>query len=290
MKIGNIQTIEEIPFLPISFFKTHRVQTLLPGTQETQKVFESSGTTGEQSSKHYVNDISLYEESFLTAFEMFYGAPSQYLILGLLPGYLERQNSSLVYMVQGLMDKSGHEKAGFFLYNHAQLFDLLQQANAVGQKVLLIGVTFSLLDFAEKYTMNMRHTIVMETGGMKGRKAELTRDEVHAFLQERLGVETIHTEYSMTELLSQAYSSAGGKLVCPPWMKVVMREQNDPFALTARPRTKVGGLINVIDLANIYSCAFIATDDVGRLYYDGSFEVLGRSDQSDLRGCSLLVV
>lgn len=255
------------------------------------KVFESSGTTGENTSRHYVKDIGLYQKSYSRAFEMFYGHPSRYIVAGLLPNYLERQNSSLVDMVQGLIEESGRRESGFFLYNHEDLFQLLQQAESRSQPVLLIGVTFSLLDFAEKYAMSLKHTIVMETGGMKGRKEELTRGEIHDLLQNRLGVPSIHTEYSMTELMSQAYSHAQGRLQCPPWMKVLLREYNDPFSVTVETNGKgAGGLINIIDLANLYSCAFVATDDVGRLCADGSFEVQGRSDRSDMRGCSLLVV
>lgn len=284
---GEINRLEDIPFLPISFFKTHNIVT---GDFEPQKIFESSGTTGANTSRHRVKDLEIYEKSFIDAFDLFYGDVSKYCVLGLLPGYLERQNSSLTYMVQEMIERSSNPKSGFFLYNHKDLLQVLQATEEAGEPVLLIGVTFSLLDFAEKHKLKLHHTIVMETGGMKGRREEWTRQQVHEFLQDRLGVPGIHTEYSMTELLSQAYAKGDGRLHCPPWMKILIREPNDPFAVTASEilENPKSGLINIIDLANIYSCSFIATDDVGKLYPDDSFEVLGRRDSSDLRGCSLL--
>jgi hypothetical protein len=276
-----------IPFLPISFFKTHQVKT---GAFTPRLVFESSRTTGAAPSRHLVADPSLYERSFREAFRLFYGPPEDYVILGLLPGYLERRHASLVYMVNGLNGLSGRPENGFYLREHARLSELLGELERRGQKTLLIGVTFALLDFAEACPQRLSRTVIMETGGMKGRREEWTRDQVHAFLCERLGVETVHSEYGMTELLSQAYSSGGGLYRCPPWMKVVLREETDPLELVAPPAESgtARGLINVIDLANIHSCAFIATDDIGRLHGDGSFEVLGRRDHSEMRGCSLL--
>lgn len=274
------------PFLPISFFKTH---TVVAGSFEPQAVFESSGTTQTGQSRHLVRDVAVYEASFLEGFRQFYGDPGQYCFLALLPSYLERGHSSLVYMADRLIRESGHPRSGFYLDQFDRLAEVLQQLEAAGQPTILLGVTFALLDFAEAYPLALRHTIVMETGGMKGRKRELTRAEVHGFLKERWGLTEVHAEYGMTELLSQAYSAGDGRFVCPPWMRVVLRAEDDPLALTdAQGRPLTEGLINIIDLANIHSCAFIATDDLGRLHPDGSFEVLGRMDNADVRGCSLL--
>lgn len=278
-----VRSIMGIPFLPIQFFKTHQV---VCGRFEPEAVFESSGTTQTINSRHLVKKVSLYTTSFMTAFENRYGAVSDYVVVGLLPSYLERQHSSLVHMVQEMILRSGHPESGFYLYEHDKLYAHLQALEARGQKVLLIGVTFGLLDFAERYTLQLHHTIVMETGGMKGRREEWTRQEVHGFLQEKLGVAEVHAEYGMTELLSQAYSEGKGVFTTPPWMKVLVRDENDPFQLADK---SAAGVINVIDLANVYSCAFIATEDIGKIYADGSFEVLGRLDSSALRGCSLMV-
>ena len=280
---GPVRTLEAIPFLPVSFFKTHTVQTtdFQPGA-----VFESSGTTGMVSSRHAVKDLDLYRRSFTAAFQRFYGPVNEWCVIGLLPAYLERSNSSLVLMVDELVKASGHPDSGFYLYEHEVLHQRLSSLERTGQKTLLIGVTFALLDFAEQYPMNLQHTVIMETGGMKGRRKEITRAELHEYLTSRLGVKTIHAEYGMTELLSQAYSSGNGLFSCPPWMKILVRKEDDPLDVT----TEGEGIINVIDLANIWSCAFIATEDVGRIYPDGSFEVSGRVDNSDIRGCSLLVV
>ncbi|MFY0254520.1 acyl transferase [Chitinophaga sp. 30R24] len=280
---ASVQRMEDIPYLPIQFFKTHRV---VCGDFEPELVFESSGTTQTVNSRHLVKESAIYTQSFMTAFEQFYGPVGDYVIVGLLPSYLERQHSSLVRMVQEMTARSGHAESGFYLYEHDKLFQQLQELDARKQKVLLIGVTFGLLDFAEKYTLQLKHTIVMETGGMKGRREEWTREEVHGFLKERLGVPTIHAEYGMTELLSQAYSKGNGLFMTPPWMKVLLRDENDPFQVSAG---RGAGVINVIDLANIYSCAFIATEDIGKIHEDGGFEVLGRLDHSALRGCSLMV-
>ena len=278
-----VNRLTDIPFLPIQFFKTHAVTT---GSFAPELVFESSGTTQTVNSRHLVKEAALYERSFITAFEQFYGPVSDYVVVGLLPSYLERQHSSLVVMVQEMIRRSGHAGSGFYLYEHEKLYAQLQEMEARGQKALLIGVTFGLLDFAEKYTLSLQHTIVMETGGMKGRREEWTRSQVHAFLQERLGVSAVHAEYGMTELLSQAYSYGNGIFSTPPWMKVLLRDENDPFQLFTGQSS---GVINVVDLANVYSCAFIATEDIGKLHADGSFEVLGRLDNSALRGCSLMV-
>lgn len=278
-----VHSLLKIPFLPIQFFKSH---TVTCGTFTPELVFESSGTTQTVNSRHLVKEAAIYEQSFLTAFEQFYGPVTDFVVVGLLPSYLERQHSSLVYMVQDMIKRSGHEASGFYLYEHDKLYARLQELEASGQKTLLIGVTFGLLDFAERYSLQLEHTIVMETGGMKGRREEWTRQEVHTYLQERLGCKVIHAEYGMTELLSQAYSYGKGLFTTPPWMKVLVRDENDPFQLSD---TNAAGVINVVDLANVYSCAFIATEDIGRLHGDGSFEVMGRLDNSALRGCSLMV-
>ena len=281
-----VNLIEDIPFLPIQFFKTN----IITATNfEPEMIFESSGTTGENISRHFVKRMSVYKESFTKGFTLFYGNPEKLCILGLLPGYLERQNSSLITMVDYLIKVSDNNQSGFYLHNHEKLYQALVHNEIRKQPVLLIGVTYALLDFAEKYSMELNYTNVMETGGMKGRREEITREEVHGFLKQKLGLQNIHSEYGMTELLSQAYSKGKGLFQCPPWMKVLIREENDPFEITAKPKTQkpASGLLNIIDLANIYSCCFIATDDVGKLYQNECFEVLGRRDLSDVRGCSL---
>jgi hypothetical protein len=271
-----------IPFLPISFFKTHDV---FIGDRPTIH-FESSGTTADVVSKHWVADVDLYEQSFNQCFKLFYGDITEYCIIGLLPSYLERGHSSLVYMVDHLIKQSLHPLSGFYLNEFEQLDRVLKELESKNQKTILIGVSFALMDFADAFPQQLRNTIVMETGGMKGRRVELIKSELHEYLKERLGVDHIHSEYGMTELLSQAYSDKEGLFKCPPWMKVLVSDEEDPTQL----RTSGRGILHVIDLANIYSCAFIATQDIAELYEDGSFQVLGRSDNSDRRGCSLLVV
>lgn len=271
-----------IPFLPISFFKTHDI---FIGEKPTVH-FESSGTTADVVSKHWVADLDLYEQSFNQCFKLFYGDITEYCIIGLLPSYLERGHSSLVYMVDHLIKQSVHPSSGFYLNEFEQLDRVLKELETNNQKTILIGVSFALMDFADAFPQLLRNTIVMETGGMKGRRVELIKSELHQYLKERLGVEHIHSEYGMTELLSQAYSVKEGLFKCPPWMKVLVSDEEDPTQL----RTNGRGILHVIDLANIYSCAFIATQDIAELYEDGSFRVLGRSDNSDRRGCSLLVV
>lgn len=279
----SVRYITDIPALPVSFFKLYPQHTteFVPAI-----VFESSGTTGTQSSFHDVKDVSLYEQSYSKAFRMFYGDPAEWCILALLPSYIERGNSSLVYMVNGLQLQSKHTLQGFFLHNTAELAERLKQLEAAGQKTLLIGVTYALLDFAEQYPMALKHTVVMETGGMKGRREELTREEVHEKLRQQFQLSEIHSEYGMTELLSQAYSAGNGRFQATPWMRILVRDERDPLVV----KTEGEGLLQVIDLANRYSCACIALDDVGRVYADGSFEVWGRRDHADLRGCSLLSV
>jgi hypothetical protein len=271
-------------FLPVSFFRTHALVS--PSDAGVQLVFSSSGTTGAHVSRHHVVDPGLYERSFLQAFERFYGNPADYRILALLPSYLEREGSSLVYMAQHLIERSGHPDGGFFMHNLPQLASLL--GTGCGRPTLLLGVTYALLDLAALLPAGYRPPsplIVMETGGMKGRRREMTRDEVHQTLTRALGVDTIHSEYGMTELLSQAYSSGGGVFRCPPWMQVRIRQIHDPFS-ECQPGQ--AGLVQVIDLANIHSCAFIETQDLGRQHPDGSFEILGRLDHADIRGCNLL--
>lgn len=284
-----INTLQTIPFLPISFFKTHEIKTT---DFEPEVIFESSGTTQQTTSRHFVKHWRLYEKSFLKSFEMFYGLPQNYCIIGLLPGYLERKNSSLVAMMNTLIEKSENANSGFYLNDLEKVYRIIARNELMNQSTLLVGVTYALLDFAEQYKMNLRHTIIMETGGMKGKRKELTREEVHHFLRDKLGVNHIHSEYGMTELLSQAYSGGNGKFQCPPWMKILLRDPYDPLHVFQHTQTNkpASGLINVIDLANIYSCSFIATDDVGKLYKNGVFEVMGRSDTSLVRGCNLLVM
>ena len=285
---ATIDAIEKIPFFPIAFFKTHTVVT----TQFTpETIFESSGTTQTINSKHLVKDISLYEQSFNKAFKLFYGEPADHCIIALLPAYLERNNSSLVLMADKLIEQSKHPQSGFYLNEFNKLQQTLLQLEKQQQPTLLIGVTFALLDFAEQYPMNLNYTTIMETGGMKGRRAEITRPEVHQILMDNLGIKKVHSEYGMTELLSQAYSKGDGIFDCPPWMKVLVREEDDPLSvLLADANKTISGAVNVIDLANIYSCSFIATDDAAKLYPDESFEILGRLDNSDIRGCSLLAL
>ncbi|POY38425.1 acyl transferase [Solitalea longa] len=279
----SVNTISAIPFLPISFFKTHDVIT---ENQHSSIIFSSSGTTGMIQSRHMVANVQLYIDSFTKGFEYFYGSPQNYCFLALLPSYLEREGSSLILMVEDLIKQSGHAKSGFFLHNHSELFETLNELEVQGQKTILIGVTYALLDFIEKYPMSLNNTIIMETGGMKGKRKEMVRAELHEVLEKGFGVREIHSEYGMTELLSQAYSKGKGIFECPPWMKILTRDTNDPLSLT---NLNQSGGINIIDLANLNSCSFIATQDLGKLYPDNSFEVLGRFDNSDIRGCNLLV-
>lgn len=279
-----INHYKDIPFLPVSFFKTHPI---IEDKTFADIVFSSSGTTGEFTSKHFVYDVKIYEKSYLQGFEHFYGKITDTCILALLPNYLEREGSSLIYMVEDLIKKSKHPKSGFFLYNHEELFNILNDLKSKKQPTVLIGVTYALLDFIEAYQLDFPELVVMETGGMKGKRKEMIREELHEILCRGFGVAKIHSEYGMTELLSQAYSKGEGIFECPPWMKILIRDTNDP--LTLLNNQKAGG-INVIDLANIHSCSFIATQDLGKTYNDGSFEVLGRFDNSDIRGCNLMVV
>jgi len=278
-----IKSLGQVPFLPVEQFKTQRV--ICEGC-EPQVVFSSSGTTGHTTSQHFVADVALYEESFRRAFRFFYNDPQGYCILALLPSYLERSGSSLVHMADRLIRESQHPESGFYLHDYAELAQKLRRLNDTGQPTLLLGVTYALLDLAEQFPQALPHTIIMETGGMKGKRKEIVREELHAVLKNAFAVPHIHSEYGMTELLSQAYSKGEGKFFCPPWMRVRVRDVNDPFSCLPEGRT--GGL-NIIDLANLYSCSFIAVSDLGRSSGDGSFEVLGRFDNSDIRGCNLLV-
>lgn len=280
-----VTRVPDIPFLPISLFKSHRITA---GLQAEALLFESSGTTGAAASRHYVLAPALYEESFLRGFAAAYGPAYKYCILGLLPSYLERGQSSLVYMVDRLIRESGHPQSGFYLHDHERLHATLEQLETSGQPTLLIGVTYALLDFADRYPRPLRHTLVMETGGMKGRRRELTRAEVHGQLQAAFGLEAIHSEYGMTELLSQAYAEGSGLFRTPPWLRAGLRDERDPLTFIDRTERPLSGALSLIDLANVYSCAFLATEDVGRLHPDGQFEVLGRLDNSDVRGCSLM--
>ena len=280
-----VTNLGQIPFLPISFFKTHKIVTTV---FEPELIFQSSGTTGLNSSFHYLKTRRIYENSFNRCFELFYGKIEQYAILGLLPSYLEKGNSSLVYMVNSLIEKSNHSESGFYLYDLENLFQTLERLKKDKKKAILFGVTYALLEFAEKYPGNFDNLIIIETGGMKGRGRELTRQELNAELRRSFGVTNIHSEYGMTELLSQAYS-IDGIFQSPPWMKILVRDETDPLSVKASGQT-ISGAINVIDLANIYSCSFIATEDVGRLYVNGNFEVMGRMDNTDIRGCSLLTL
>ena len=281
--IHSVQQLSEIPFLPIQFFKTHKITSTL---QKEQQVFLSSGTTGMSQSKHFVSDIGIYEESFTKGFELFYENIEKYTVLALLPSYIEREGSSLIYMVNHFIKKSKKPKSGFYLNNLDELSNTLKELDANNEKVLLIGVSFALLDLVEATNFKLNNTIVMETGGMKGRRKELIRTELHQMLCEGFGVSKIHSEYGMTELLSQAYSKGNGIFQTPPWMKILIRDTEDP--LTLLPNGKSGG-INVIDFANIYSCSFIATQDLGKVYANNTFEIIGRFDNSDIRGCNLMV-
>ncbi|MAD97435.1 MAG: acyl transferase [Flavobacteriaceae bacterium] len=280
---SEVHRVEDIPFLPIQFFKSREV---VSNQQKPEIIFSSSGTTGSITSKHYVTDLQLYVNSFEKAFELFYGPASKYNILALLPNYLEREGSSLIYMVNHLIEKSQNPNSGFYLNNLKELAIKLKELDQEGKPVLLIGVSFALLDLIEFEKFDLKNTIVMETGGMKGRRKELTRNELHEALKSGFGVANIHSEYGMTELLSQGYSKGNGIFETPPWMKVLARDTEDPFHILGNSST--GGL-NVVDLANFNSCSFIATQDLGKVHPNNTFEVLGRFDHSDIRGCNLMV-
>jgi phenylacetate-coenzyme A ligase PaaK-like adenylate-forming protein len=281
--LASIENYRQIPFLPIGFFKTHPI---LSTTDKPEVVFSSSGTTGQVTSKHLVSDVKVYEESYNKAFEIFYGKPKDLCILALLPSYLEREGSSLIYMVDDLLKQSEQPQSGYFLHDLEKLYSTLLSLKVAKQKTILIGVTYALLDFVEQFQIDFPELTVMETGGMKGKRKEMVREELHETLYAGFGVDNIHSEYGMTELLSQGYSYGQGIFNCPTWMKILLRDTSDPLSLV---RGKQSGGINVIDLANFNSCSFIATQDLGKVYEDGSFEVLGRFDNADIRGCNLLV-
>lgn len=283
IKIDDVRHIENIPFLPISCFKSHQVLT---NQVKPEIIFTSSGTTGDTTSRHYLADTSFYNQIAISTFEKFYGNLDSFCILALLPAYLERKGSSLVYMVEQFIQKSNHPKSGFYLNNLDDLAKTLQFLQNNDTPVLLIGVSFALLDLAEAFPMDLSNVIIMETGGMKGRRKEMTRSELHQQLKDAFNVKMIHSEYGMTELISQGYSKGQGVFYPAPTMKLFTREITDPFAYQTNGKT---GVLNIIDLGNLDSCSFIATDDLGRVYEDGSFEVLGRLDASDIRGCNLMV-
>ncbi|MBN1108176.1 MAG: acyltransferase [Bacteroidales bacterium] len=283
-RVEDITMLSDIPFMPVEFFRS---QTVIIDNKTAEKVFESSRTSFNIPGRHYVHDLKLYERSYLEGFRLFYGDPSDYVVTALLPSYAERGNSSLVYMVNGLISKSVDRASGFYTNNRSELTRNLRESVSRGRKSILIGVSFALLDLADEEEPDLSGTIVMETGGMKGRRKEITRAELHEILKEKFNLKVIHSEYGMTELLSQAYSHEEGIFYTPPWMKVFLRDPYDPLCILTEPG-KTGG-INIIDLANYHSCSFIATGDLGRLHAGGGFEVLGRFDNSDIRGCNLLI-
>jgi phenylacetate-coenzyme A ligase PaaK-like adenylate-forming protein len=280
---SGIKHFTEIPFIPIEFFKE---QKIVSTEFDAATLFTSSGTSGQLNSRHFIKSLELYEQSFVTNFNQQFGKPEEYIILALLPSYLEREGSSLVYMAEKLIELTNNPLSDFYLHDYEQLAAVLSDLKQSSKKVLLIGVTYALLDLAEAYPMHFPELIVMETGGMKGKRKELLRTEMHNILKAAFGIENVCSEYGMTELLSQAYSLKDGIFECPPWMKVMIRDMNDP--LTFLDNGKTGG-INIIDLANLYSCSFIATKDLGRKVNDHSFEMLGRYDNSDVRGCNLMI-
>ncbi len=284
--IDAVNNLREIPFLPIDFFKSHKVTTC---EWQPAAVFESSGTTGQVRSKHYVENIHFYHQVTENIFNRFYGPLEDFHVMALLPSYLERGSSSLVAMADYFIHKSQSPLSGFYLYDHKHLVDQLRLASDRGGRIILLGVSFALLDLAEQFDVDLSEVIVMETGGMKGKREELTREELHRILKRRFNVQAIHSEYGMTELLSQAYAKAQGHFETPPWMKVLIRDINDPFEILGERATHSGG-VNIIDLANVQSCAFIETQDVGRRVGHDSFEILGRFDNADIRGCNLLTI
>jgi phenylacetate-coenzyme A ligase PaaK-like adenylate-forming protein len=288
-EFSKVLTIHDIPFLPIQFFKNQEIKT--GDWSSVEMIFTSSGTTGATTSQHFVRDLGFYKDISVLGFEEHYGAIENYCVLGLLPSYLERTGSSLITMVEKFIELSKYPESGFFLQNHDTLADILRGCRDRKIPTLLIGVSFALMDFVEKYTLDFPEIIVMETGGMKGRRREMIRAELHDALKQGFNCPHIHSEYGMTELLSQGYSKRKGIFEPTPTMRVVTRETNDPLSIISSNRDKTGalGVINVIDLANLDTCSFIATDDLGRVYADGQFEVLGRLDNSDMRGCNLMV-
>ncbi len=284
VKVPQITNFLQIPFLPIEFFKTHQI---ISGNKTPETLFKSSGTTGVIQSTHFVCDVSIYEKSFHQSFKEIYGDPENYTFLALLPSYSDRKESSLVYMVRNLMQKSKKAGNGFYLYNFPELYQKIVELEKNKEETILFGVSFALIDFFEIFKPKLASTTVIETGGMKGKRKEMTRQELHDFIKSSTNLENIHSEYGMTELLSQAYSKGESKFKTPAWMKVLIRDVNDPFTILTEGLT---GGINVIDLANLYSCSFIETKDLGKSYADGTFEVSGRFDNSDVRGCNLMAL
>ncbi|NOZ36246.1 MAG: acyl transferase [Chlorobi bacterium] len=282
--ISKIKHFTEIPFLPIDFFKTHKI---ISSGKKIQTTFRSSGTTGMSRSEHHITDLSIYDKSFLKTFKIFYGKPDKYIFTALLPSYSEQGSSSLIYMVKKLMQISNKPDNDFYLYNHQELFEKLSELEKQNKKTILFGVSFALIDFFEEYKLSLKNTIIIETGGMKGRKKEIVREKLHKIIKNATGLKQIHSEYGMTELLSQAYAKQANKYITPPWMKILIRDTNDPFGCL--PKGQSGG-INIIDLANLYSCSFVETKDLGKIHKDNTFEILGRFDNSDVRGCNLMVV
>ena len=279
----DVKKIKDIPFLPIDFFKSHEIKI---SSKKTSKIFTSSGTTGSNLSRHFVTDLNLYEKSFMNCFKIFYGNIKEYTVLGLLPSYLERNNSSLIYMVNKMIKQSKFPESRFYLDEIDELKETILKLEKSKRKTILIGVSYALLDLIEYHKFNLKYTIVMETGGMKGQRKELIKSELHKLLRNGFGVNNVHSEYGMTEILSQAYSKKNGLFSTPPWMNILIRDTED--AQSILPLTKTGG-INIIDLANINSCSFIATMDLGKLHKNGQFEIMGRFDHSDIRGCNLMV-
>lgn len=280
---NDVKNVNDIPFLPISVFKTHKV---IPDQLDYKTVFKSSGTTGMDRSKHYIHDLNTYAESFRNGFKHFYGDIASYTILALLPSYLEQGESSLVYMVDDLIKKSKRADSGFYLNNYSELISTLRKLEANNEKTILLGVSYALLDLIEQNELSLKNTIIMETGGMKGRRREMVKEELHKVLKTGFGIRQIHSEYGMTELLSQAYSKGNGQFETPPWMKVLIRDATDPLSYTEEGQT---GGINIIDLSNYYSCSFIATQDLGKITGKNTFEIIGRFDHTDIRGCNLLL-
>lgn len=284
---SQVKSLNQIPFLPIQFFKNKIITST---SFEPQIIFESSGTTGSINSKHYIKDLVIYNESFSKCFELFYGNIEDYCVLGLLPSYLARKNASLVYMVDHLIKKSNNANSGFYLNDFKKLSETILSNENNKQQTLLIGVSFALLDFTDEFQFNLKHTIVMETGGMKGRREEISKEALHQMLKEKFGLENIHSEYGMTELLSQSYSFGNNIFNSPPWKKIMLRSEDDPFEIKSVHHEAITGAVNIIDLANIYSCSFIATDDMGKLHPGGTFEIIGRLENSDIRGCGLMAI
>ena len=284
VKPNSIRNYMDIPYLPISLFKSHSIKSY--DTKE-EIIFTSSGTTGDKTSKHFVKSIDLYRKAYMDSFHHFYGDIKDYTILALLPSYLEREGSSLILMTEDFISRSKYNESGFYLYNYEELYEQLLFLKSLNRKVILLGVSFALLEFAEKYTIDFPELIIMETGGMKGKRKELLRKELHSIYNSAFGTMSIHSEYGMTELLSQAYSKGNGIFHCPPQMKIIIRDTNDPLSLLENGKS---GGINIIDLYNIHSCSFIATQDLGKIHSHGGFEILGRFDNSDIRGCNLLVL